>query len=157
MTKPLTLQTLATEVKAQFVRTMGNKDREFWIRESPADDWISDLCREAHGDMLPDDWRYDFIVEALDVISDYENMDDARDSLEADIYTSALIAWLGSHGHRPSYCDDAVEEMGIGGSAGIITRMQAGQLVEKREVFDEVLTALNSRLDVLETRYIDDY
>jgi hypothetical protein len=46
--------------------------------------------------MLPDDWRYQFIEEALDAIS--EDGEDAQ--LEPAIYTHELTGWLHSRADR---------------------------------------------------------
>ncbi len=96
------------------------------------------------GDVLPDDYRYAFMVEALNAIEDASDLDDIR--MEADVYTSALTAWLGSRNYRTSYCDEAVTEFGVA-NADMFTRMSLGQLMEKEEVLGAVKEHLQSELD----------
>ena len=139
------LQRLAAEVRSKFKLKTRDNGAEFWARESNEDDWIQSLCFEAHGDMLPEDWRYRFIVEALDALSEFDDPDEARDSLEASIYNHELTDWLGSHGHRPGYVDEACEEFGFHG--GTIERIQWGMLSEKWEVFDSVLASIEEQLE----------
>ena len=43
------------------------------LPQKDAPQWFTDLCHYAHGDMLPDDWRYEFIQDALNAL---ENDDD---------------------------------------------------------------------------------
>ena len=45
---------------------------------------MSTVCRKAHDNaqMLPDDWRYEFIEQAVDALAEHEDADAARDSLE---------------------------------------------------------------------------
>jgi hypothetical protein len=100
--------------------------------------------------MMPDDHKYRFIVEALDTISESDpDMHTYNiDSPEPDIYTHSLLAWLASHLERSGYCDEYMQE--ISTPQNTIDLLQGGQYLEKREVFDLVLRALQDRLDALE-------
>ena len=109
-------------------------------------DWVRDLVQHAHGDLLPDDWRYRTISDALEFIA--ESDDDPRErehefaDATVDVYTGARLAWLGSHLSRPGYCDDAVEDFGPPSPDGIVERAGLGQYCEAAEVFALVLDAL---------------
>ncbi len=67
-----------------------------------APEWMRDLCREAHGDMMPDDTRYRMIREAAQILTEHDacHWDDSigemADSI-VDIYTSSLARWMASH------------------------------------------------------------
>ncbi|NJM54532.1 MAG: hypothetical protein HC841_00170 [Verrucomicrobiae bacterium] len=77
--------------------------------------WVITLAREAHGDMLPDNWRYIFIYEALQALIEKEGDEEsALDYYLSDdeIYTRNLIEWVGSDLQRIGYCDDAFEMNG---------------------------------------------
>jgi hypothetical protein len=124
------LQQAAGEAYEWFEKRTRNDGREFWTWKDNAPQWVKDLAHHAHGDMGPDDWRYEFIVEALAALHDNEDPDSI--DMEADIYTDDLCAWLASDISRPGYCDDAVEELGQ--PEGIVPMMQYGQYEEKREV-----------------------
>ncbi|NJO48174.1 MAG: hypothetical protein HC840_00500 [Leptolyngbyaceae cyanobacterium RM2_2_4] len=147
----MTIQDLANEVlKAMTHGTRDNGDKFKALRdESP--DWMQDLCQDAHARMLPDDHKYEFIFEALNALSDYDSEDDARDSIEADIYTSDLTAWLSSSNTRMEYVNEGVREFGIDAdNFDLSSALQVGQLTEKREVFESVLNSLQNRLDEVE-------
>jgi hypothetical protein len=92
--------------------------------------------------MLPDDHRYRFIVESLSALA---AGDDSGETVEPDVYTSELTGWLHSRTDRYAYCDQAVEE-GYG-FENTVTLLTNGQLMEKREVFELVKSALEDRAD----------
>jgi hypothetical protein len=119
-----------------------NSDETYWHTKDDAPDWVNDMCQAAHDGMLPDDYRYSFIVEALDAIIDAEGDTDSAD-LEADCYTADLTAWLASRVSRTEYVDQAVEEFGAD-SVGIVSQLMQGQYLEKREVLTSVISSLES-------------
>ena len=119
-----------------------------WLPKKGAPDWLSDMCHGAHGDMMPDDQRYAMIVEALDALEEWDDVDEARDSLEAPIYTHELTEWLGSSGYRPCYVDEAREEFGPAPTTeGIVFDLARGWLMEAWEVFDAVHRCLEERAE----------
>ncbi len=148
-TTETTIKTLATEMSAAFVERQRydgiHPTTKFRCLKDGSPEWMTEVCHTAHGEMMPDDQRYAMIEEAVDAIAECDDIDDARDSLEADIYTHDLTAWLGSRTDRYSYADDAMEEWGSD-VKGIIQLLQLGQLAEKHEVFDLVVSALESEL-----------
>lgn len=148
------VKSLAGAMHAQFEqKTRTDGHTEFWALKDGAPEWMTDVCRASHNSarMLPDDYRYEFIVDALSAIADHDDEEDARDSLEADVYTGHLTAWLASNINRIAYCDEAAEN--YGGQLTEITQMiSAGQESEKREVFDEVVQALREHADGLEDK-----
>ena len=109
--------------------------------------WLQDLVMEAHGDFLPDDWRYDCIESALHAIADgTEDAHEFADS-QVDVYNGARLAWLSSNLRRPSYCDEAADELALGEDLSITERIGFGQYVEACEVFGLVLAELESLTD----------
>lgn len=154
----MTIQSLATEVSREFVKgTRTDGLTEYWLRKENKQDWIQEAIHAAHGDMLPDDWRYEFIVQALNAMSEYDNPDTARDSLELEPYTDMLTAWLASNVNRVGYVDEAVAEFGhtslnntYADYKGIIGDIAVGQLFERHEVFDSVRESLEKRLSEME-------
>lgn len=109
-------------------------------------EWVKDLCYKAHddgdgaGSMLPDDWRYEFIYDALSYLADQDNDPDEYEP-EPSIYNAELHRWLSSHGWRAGYCDEAAEE--LGGDGGIDASIARGQWWEMRRVFDRVRSYLD--------------
>lgn len=93
--------------------------------------WVTDMCRQAHGDMMPDDWRFEFIENALAAIeNDDEDFPDI-DSLYP--YTHDRLAWLSSRLDRYSYCDQAAKELGAA-TGSIMNAIAQGMYFEMSEV-----------------------
>lgn len=145
----MTLQELAKEVRSEFSLDTRTDGAEFWKRESIADDWIQELCHTAHGEMLPDDFRYEFIVDALDALSEEEDEDDARDALPEEIYTHKLIQYMASNAYRIEATEEALHEAIASGdiTPGIGTAISRAMCEEQTEVFYSVLSSLQERLD----------
>ena len=137
----MTIQELASYYSKMFIRDTRNNGTEYvkTIDERPEE--LAELIYKAHGDMLPDDWRYKFIEEALDQIAETEDEDDLGcPELEPDICTYDLLQWLASRNDRYDYVDQATEEYGHGNS--LINDIMLGQIKEKEEVYFSVLSSL---------------
>src|SRR5262245_19134289 len=61
-----TFQQLATALSRAFVRKTRDNGESFVSLPDGTPEWMIDLVHEAHGDMLPDDWRYRFVEMAAD-------------------------------------------------------------------------------------------
>lgn len=144
-----TIGDLARELSEAFTagpRISDDTKRPIRTLRDGAPEWMHDVVRAAHGDMLPDDWRYEMIENAAGALSDTDDEDDAREIIENNVpvYNADLLRWLGSHGGRAGYCDDAADEYGV---RGIMNLIQLGFMVEAREVFESVLAALRERAE----------
>jgi hypothetical protein len=140
-----TVPELATQYLAYFElkeRTNGDK---FYCLTDNRPDKLYELVQQAHGDFIPDDYKYEFIHDALTMLSEVDNEateDDMQElgyHIEADYYTSELLKWVSSHGARIAYCDDAIEQ-GIDSFTNVL---MTAQQVERQEVYAEVLTILD--------------
>ena len=152
---PETVQELAKLARCAFsLETRDNGDdyiiAEYWTANRCAPDWIGELVRTAHGDMFPDDYRYAFIVEALDALEEAEDLDEARYSFEFEPYLSRLADWLGSHNHRFSYCDEWAEKIGFANVKDTYYLLAGGHLQERLEVLHSVCASLEAHLATLE-------
>ena len=142
-----TIKQLAEQMSQAFEGRTRDNGAEFRALKDRSPEWMTTVCRKAHGDMMPDDWRYEFIENAVDKIAEAD--DDASDDdiseleyeLEADIYTHDLTGWLHSRADRVSWLDQAMEESG-GTFDSAFNLLSEGQLLEKREVFGLVLESL---------------
>jgi hypothetical protein len=107
--------------------------RDILLPTDGAPQWFTDLCHHAHGGMMPDDWRYEVIQDALGALAD--GADEDRWDLDALYpYVADRLDWLASHLDRPGYCDEAAED--AGGTPGDILAFVAwGMDSELREVF----------------------
>lgn len=145
----MTIQELAQEWLDWFEVGKRDDGKTFFYLKDGAPEELHKMVRKVHGDMLPDDYKYEYIVGALEAIADYDgdedDIEELADELEADCYDSDLLDWLNSHSIRIWYVDKAVEEMGHGG--GIMEDIAMGQVEEKREVFFTVLEDLRENLE----------
>jgi len=151
----MTIQSLAKSLLSRKVyiesdRTPGLKG---WSKFEDLEEWERDLCREAHGDMLPEDWRYEFIIDALDVIAEFEgdegdigeSFDESHDGMYC--YTSQQTGWLHSRNDRQYYVDQATRE--FGSQRDVMSLVVMGMYMEAREVFESVLASLQKRVEEL--------
>lgn len=97
------------------------------MRRDGAPAWVISMIRHAHGDMLPDDHKYQFIMDSLHRIVD------GNTHIEPDIFNTERLRWLSSNLRRFSYCDDFLDEFGPWESS-IMDLIGAGQLREMIEV-----------------------
>ena len=151
-----TLQALAVEAHKHFeLSERKNAEKtKYWKTKDGAPEWVKEMCHEAHRTgsgtwdvMLPDDFRYEFIEDALDKLANHEDADEAMDALEPDVYNHDRHKWLSSNLTRAGYVDEAVEEMDGHSDQGVDGDLGLGQLWERREVFGIVRKALEERLD----------
>lgn len=142
---------------AQWIESVARdgKPDDFYYRvKKDAPEWIKELCKAAHMSdgslMLPDDFRYEFVSKALDMIAESETEEDAEDrarEFEPDVYNHERLAWLGSHPCRAGFVDEAIEEFGPSKWPGIIEMIGWGQVREFYEVFDSVMSFLRDRAE----------
>jgi hypothetical protein len=137
-----TIANLAEQMINCFERRIRGDATEFWALKEGAPDWMQNLCREAHAGMLPDHWRYEFIVEALTCLG---AGDTDGETLQADIFTYLLTDWLDSRTDRYAFCDQCVED-GYG-FTNTMTLLANGQITEKKEVFELVKASLEAFLE----------
>lgn len=140
-----TIKALAGELYRAFqAKTRDNGDT-FYCLQDGSPEWMTDAIRAAHdsANMLPDDWRYDAIREAAGVIEDADDFADAGDQFAdgVDVYNGALLSWAASHLSRMAYCDEAMSEYGKPESLAQL--LMWGQAAERREVFDQLVAALD--------------
>ena len=132
-----TVRELAQEAHDQ-LETASRPDGTGFVRaRDGAPDWVRELAQEAHDGMIPDDYRYQAIRDALAFIADNDDDDGQFEFADShtDEYTSDLVRWLGSHVDRPGYCDEAADLYGIADDRGIVDRIKLGQYQELAEVF----------------------
>lgn len=147
----MTHQELAAQYLEYFTYNTRDNGEKFVKTEDNIPVELFDLIKTAHGDMMPDDYRYQFIYEALNIISETDDIEDAYQNVEADIYYHDVFKWLASRNDRIGYCDQYVEEYGgfeLDGSNAFIL-IQSEQYLEKMEVFESVKSSLESICEVM--------
>ena len=137
------IQSLAEEMSQAFEGATRPNGETFRKLKEGSPEWMITVCRKAHDDaqLLPDDWRYAFIERAVDALAAYEDIDDARSSLEPDIYTSEMTDWLHSRNSRVDYLSEVLAEYGSFRDG--FQLLAAAQMMEIEEVFQQVLDALD--------------
>ena len=120
---PETVQELAKLARCAFTLETREDGSEYWTHNRCAPEWIGELCNTAHGDMLPDDYRYRFIVQALDALEEAEDVDEAGQDWEYEYryYRVATTA----------------------------TQLQIGHLYERQEVLNLVRGSLEEQLQAM--------
>ena len=114
----------------------------YWTIKKGAPEWVHELVWVAHneGEILPDDCRYRFIVEALGALAEGEH------NLEPDVDINRLLNWLNDYpSYRMRIVDAAVSEFGWD---GLFKALQAGQMMEKEEVLGIVRQFLEKEVAV---------
>jgi hypothetical protein len=106
-----TIQSLAKELSRAFVTNKRNDGQEYVHLKEGSPEWMTEVVRAIHGDKLPDDTTYRFIERCADAIADAgDDPTEAIYSMEADIYTSDLTAWLHARNDHVFYLDEALSE-----------------------------------------------
>ena len=101
-----------------------------WINTN---DTYQEFFHHAHGDMLPDDFRYKMIHSILQEMDDNDEYEDLDIDNLTPIYTYELVAWLDSSISRLSYCDQYLEEYGE--ISDTISLLLGGYMMELNEVY----------------------
>lgn len=131
----------------QKTRSGGDEDDRFYAMKNYRPTWVREMAFAAHGDMTPDDYKYQYIVDTLDALSEGVNPDEPN--FEPDPYNTNRTKWLASNLNRAYYVNDAVIEYGSEGT-DILDDIGLGQIYEKRQVWEIVLNALQVQLDAIE-------
>ena len=152
-----TIQTLANQLHDSLIaRERDNGDKFLAIAKDSAE-WMQPVIMAAHdaGEMLPNDERYQFISDALSSIAESDDtatLDDLRDSIhqwadsDTDVYNYDLFSWLSSNLQRQYYVDEFVETFGHS-EQGISGDIMGGQFMERCEVYNQLIDALESLID----------
>ncbi len=120
------------------VKTRDNGD-SFTCLKDGAPKFIKTMVHAAHEtDMLPDDYIYTWVSEALDMFAtENGNLDDLINEVEPDCYNWSLLTWVQSHGYRIARVDDILQDY-----TTLSDCLMSAQASEKREVYDSVMGSL---------------
>jgi hypothetical protein len=135
-----TIQEFASEASNYMTTDTRPDGSTFWKTTDNCPDWVSDLVRSAHGEMMPDDYLYRWTAYALEAFSSYDDPERAIDDISPDVYNWDLLNWVSSNLWRMGYVDEAMEN----GAKTLADALMMGQTDEMREVFYSVLESLVS-------------
>ena len=131
----------AGTLRAAFTRDKRDNGSTFWCLTEQARQSVDDLTewlRELHDEELPNDWRYETIVNILDALMDIDGLEDYEDHCdlvdviagnECDIYTGDLLKWYGDNPSRLSYIEEAESDGYLSDKCDMFTRLTMGQHV----------------------------
>lgn len=131
----------AEHLATYFVSKTRDNGTEFVYLSEEAPQTLRDAVKEAHEDVLPNDWVYGTFADLLQKISEYncETVDEIDDEYRheivdgcVDIYTHDLTAWLHEN-QALSYLEDACE--------GFVKEDGAWQLLARAQylAIDEIM------------------
>ena len=153
-----TIQTLAASMFAALIEKPRDNGESFYSFKDGSPEWFTDISSTAHGDMMPDDWRYSIMRDCLSSIADAdadESPDDLRDCIsewadsDTDVYNGQLANWLSSNLARGNFVDEAIDEYGWPKDRGIYGALALGQLLEREEVYSLLISALAEHADTI--------
>ena len=121
-------------------------DESFYIRKDDAPEWVTQLVKEAHGEMFPDDYKYKFVVDALEALADADDIDTAEEIMREgiELYTYKLIHWVQSHTDRLAMANEHGKEFEADTIEAFLT---GGQFNERWDVFSLVLSTLETLVE----------
>ena len=146
----------AGTLRAAFTKCKRQDGSTYWALKEEVDDndLFIDFIRDLHDDEMPNDWRYETIVDICNYLCDLvETIDSQSDAHEiafsaadsiTSIYTSELCQWLSDNTGRLSYIDDAQEEGLIPAEADTFKRLQLGQFECIRSMAVRIIERLQS-------------
>ena len=153
----MTVYDAAREAARHFTTGTREDGSVFDRLRDDAPQWVQDLVREAHGDMLPDDHRYEMIVGAIHALADADpdaDPDEIVGEWAADavpVSPFELLAWLASNANRIGYCDDAIADcdaaIADAGRGSLIKFVMLGWHHEAEETAAIVLRCLRERAE----------
>lgn len=148
----MTIEELADYAKDFFEQKRRDDGSSYWKLKDDYPTWVREMLFRIHdkGHWLPDDYKYEFAVDALYALAEGQDPEEGAYEIEPDVYTNALHKWLTSHPYRSTYVDEAVREFGWPKEGGLDQALMGGQVLEKQEVWRLVLDALNERLEEIE-------
>ena len=149
----MNIQINAKEMYQAFQSDKRDNGETFYKLEADCPKWMTDLCRKAHDDMMPDDFKYEAIMSAVEHIAKADgDEDDMRDQISewadsmVDIYNADLTRWVASHLERAWYVEEAQREFGPAtdqdGRPNFYRSLSQGQYMEYEEVYNLALSFL---------------
>lgn len=141
----------AGTLRSAFELATRDDGSDFWRLTSEARQTVDDLSSfvmDLHDEELPNDWRYQTIVQIIDEIiesdKDTDPSDLAREIADSltTIYTCELGSWLSENSGRLAYCDDANREGLVPADASMFNRLRIGQSECIRSMADRIINKL---------------
>lgn len=141
------IEDLAKKAITYFVSKERDDGSMYWTTTDDRPEWLQELIRRAHRGYLPDDYKYEFILSALNIIADSDE-DTCSESIadSIDVYTGELTRWLASHIDRVNYVNEALQVMNTP-EDDLVSIVANAQYLEREEVFYSVLSSLKAEVE----------
>tara|TARA_R110002126_G_scaffold146224_22_gene292188 strand:+ start:3791 stop:4264 length:474 start_codon:yes stop_codon:yes gene_type:complete len=124
------------------------------LKSEASNSELHDFIRDIHEGMLPDDFKYRIVHEALEAISEQDELD--YPAIEADIYTHDLIQWsqnLSRHDYINTVLNDAIL---YGRELNFADLLRQSQQLEIDMIINEVYSFVEERIAESENAYDDE-
>lgn len=142
----MNIQNIAQTIVSESGVKYRDDNKPYTVIEYDNHDWLMDFVMACHGDFLPDDYRYQWIVDVAEYIVDNSveetdrlNIPELIDSL-VDVYTFNLTAWLHSNNSRMYYLTEALENYDISDGFQLL---QMAMAFEVEEVISSFISQAN--------------
>ena len=143
----------AGTLRAAFTQDKRDDGSTFWTYTEQARQSADDLATwigELHDGELPNDWRYETIVDICDALmdeGDLSNADPGELSVGiannlTDIYNHSLCQWYADNPSRVAYIDDAQSDGLIAPEATTIDRLMCGQCIAIEQMAYKIVERL---------------
>ena len=130
----------AGTLRAAFTRDKRADGSTFWCLTEQARQSVDDLTewlRNLHDDELPNDWRYETIVNICEALMDEDDLSNADPGELSvgiannltDIYNHSLFQWYADIPSRVEYIEEGVLSGYISPEADTMSRLMLGQSI----------------------------
>lgn len=160
-------QALAQTFYDTFTRQERNEPNEFGDKgfyslphSKPECQWMIDAVREAHGDIMPNDWVYDACHTIVGHMADTDSAD-WDDSVSewadggVDVYNADRARWLAANLHFGGIVDEAVQSMGHS-DQGVYGDIGLGQFAMLESIAAALIKAVLDKAEEDEAEEGDD-
>lgn len=136
----------AKNVLKYFEHGKRNDGTKYRFIKDEAPEEYRELAYSAHlvDDVMPNDYIYDFIYDALTVISECDSDDHIEDeinSIEPDVYNSDLLKWISDNLTFSSWVDEAMKTYE---AKDLFSALQIGQGLHRQAIANSVYESLQS-------------
>lgn len=139
---------LAQGVLDHMERRTRTNGADFVCLKDGSPQWMIDLCHAVHDDIevLPNDYIYEYIEDALSLIAwvaEDDDLDELICAMDGDTYTSDLLAWLESN---LQFCEWVDEALSKHAAQTLSQALRIGNALHRQHVARCVLSSLKARV-----------
>lgn len=148
---------VAKEALKYFKLGKREDETEYWHAHNVPDEpeWIRELCYSAHkiDDVLPNDYIYEYIVNALELISEMDGAQSISEfeesifEIEGLIYNHDLLKWVSSNLTFSRWVDEAMTEYG---AKEHFAALQLGNMLHQQAIARDVLDSIDKQAEEID-------